>query len=258
MTDPVIPPGSVRFVIGQNPNKQIIVVEKEIVCKSPYFRKRLEPHRKAIEGNCPICQEALEEGVNEITYCASTCGNNFHQACIDAWKQSKPAGDTLQCPMCRQAFDIEGTYSIPELTPRGFRNFLDWLELNTVPPWDHSFYRAGRDSQDYIELIEAYFLGCFVKEHEFCKAAMQHLLKICWTHRSYPKWEESYSSLRPPPTAEHTTPSRCRLVPGALASTHPSTHSMMKYIYTGRRDCHSYPELCKAHHFHLLCRRSGS
>ena len=189
MTNPVIPPGSVRFVIGQNPNKQIIVVEKEIVCKSPYFRKRLEPHRKAIEGNCPICQEALEEGVNEITYCASTCGNNFHQACIDAWKQSKPAGDTLQCPMCRQAFDIEGTYSIPELTPRGFRNFLDWLELNTVPPWDHSFYRAGRDSQDYIELIEAYFLGCFVKEHEFCKAAMQHLLKICWTHRSYPKWD---------------------------------------------------------------------
>jgi hypothetical protein len=191
MEDSGDPPTSVRFLVGPNHNKVLFVVGKESICTSNYFRNLLQPRRKAIEGNCPICQEALEEDVEErvkeLTYCTSSCGNNFHQACMDEWKRSKPTGALLQCPMCRQRWD---TYTIPAITPKAFLVYYHWLALTYIPlqPWNRDHIAPGQKGPDYIELFEAYQLGVFLSEPKFSKAALQNIVRECKDTNVYPNW----------------------------------------------------------------------
>ena len=178
------PPGTVRFVIGLN--RLYLLVTKEIICISNYFRNLLQPRRKAIEGNCPICLEALKEGIEEdntkLTYCASSCGNNFHQVCLDEWKRSKPKGAPLRCPMCRQHWDEEGTYTITAITTQAFIVYYRWLELNYIPlrpPWNRNHLDPIPNHPDFIELAECYQLGVFISDPKFSKATLQKILREC-------------------------------------------------------------------------------
>lgn len=180
------PPGTVRFVIGSN--RLYLLVTKEIICISNYFRNLLQPRRKAIEGNCPICQEALKEGIEEditeLTYCASSCGNNFHKVCLDEWERSKANRAPLQCPMCRQHWDKEGTYTITAITPRAFIVYYNWLKLGYIPlrpPWNRHLFTSPTllDFPDFPELVECYQLGVFISDPKFSKAALQNILREC-------------------------------------------------------------------------------
>lgn len=178
------PPGSVRFVIGSN--QLYFLVSKEVICISNYFRSLLQPRRRAIEGNCPICQEALKEGIEEgitkLTHCASSCGNNFHQVCLDKWERSKPNGAPLQCPMCRQHWDEEGTYTITAITLEAFVVYYHWLKLNYIPlrpPWNRNHLDPIPTLPGFAEIVECYHLGVFISDPKFSKAALQNILREC-------------------------------------------------------------------------------
>jgi Ring finger domain/SWIM zinc finger len=54
------------------------------------------------DADCPICFDDLtSESLNALVYCQSTCGANFHAACIARWLS---AASTKSCPNCRQAW----------------------------------------------------------------------------------------------------------------------------------------------------------
>lgn len=46
-----------------------------------------EPGRRAVEGDCSICHEDLNEG-GILLWCKAQCGQNFHQGCIITWLET--------------------------------------------------------------------------------------------------------------------------------------------------------------------------
>ncbi|KAF2400118.1 hypothetical protein EJ06DRAFT_47709 [Trichodelitschia bisporula] len=64
--------------------------------------------RQPIEGDCPVCWEPYEPEKNEILYCQTTCGHNFHKSCLIEWftgPHSSNTSNTDKCPMCRSLWD---------------------------------------------------------------------------------------------------------------------------------------------------------
>jgi hypothetical protein len=57
--------------------------------------------RKEIEGDCPICFDALESN-QQLTYCQQACGSNFHVGCISIWTSQAAQRVNPTCPTCRQ------------------------------------------------------------------------------------------------------------------------------------------------------------
>jgi Ring finger domain/SWIM zinc finger len=54
------------------------------------------------DADCPICFDDLKsESLDALVYCQSTCGANFHAACITRWLGASHA---KSCPNCRQAW----------------------------------------------------------------------------------------------------------------------------------------------------------
>lgn len=102
---------------------------------------------------------------------------------MDQWKRSKPRGAPLKCPMCRQRFEDRCTYSFPEITPKAFRLFREWLRLTYIPTRSLSYPKYP---PDFVGLVEAYQLGIFVSEPEFCKAALQTILRECMWSTEFP------------------------------------------------------------------------
>jgi hypothetical protein len=117
---------TVTLVVGQG--KETFTVLEDLVCVSPRFRDILQPHRKAIEGDCFICHDALE-GDKPLTYCVGPCGNNFHQACVDEWQRYKPEGVLLHCPLCLQRLNQPRTVKLvlPAVNAKAFDVYYNWL-----------------------------------------------------------------------------------------------------------------------------------
>ncbi|OSS46624.1 hypothetical protein B5807_08358 [Epicoccum nigrum] len=86
---------TIQFMIGKE--MELFTVHKELICSSKYFRNMLQPRRKAIEdeGECTICHDAFDPGVKELTYCASSCGSNFHRSCMDDWRRNGPLSNAV-------------------------------------------------------------------------------------------------------------------------------------------------------------------
>mmetsp|Transcript_47624 Transcript_47624/g.101201 ORF Transcript_47624/g.101201 Transcript_47624/m.101201 type:complete len:278 (-) Transcript_47624:88-921(-) len=58
--------------------------------------------RKEIEGDCPICFDALGSDPSQLTYCRVACGSNFHRGCIQMWTRQPAQRSKPTCPACRQ------------------------------------------------------------------------------------------------------------------------------------------------------------
>lgn len=58
----------------------------------------VDPNRKPIEGECPICYDELDKK-ESIVYCMSGCGNNVHKDCMQKWAAISKGKAT--CPYCR-------------------------------------------------------------------------------------------------------------------------------------------------------------
>ena len=54
--------------------------------------------------DCPICFDDLTGMANldQLTFCQTTCGTNFHSDCIKIWTRQAEQARTPTCPACRQ------------------------------------------------------------------------------------------------------------------------------------------------------------
>jgi hypothetical protein len=184
------PPNTVSILIGPNDDKVCVVANKDVMRTSKYFRNLLQP-RRAIEGDCPICQEALEEDVEEVveelTYCESSCGNNFHQVCMDEWKRSKPTGALFQCPMCRQSW---WTYTFSETSLKAFMVYYSWLYSANVA-LQMEYIGPDPVNPNFIELFEAYQLGVALSEPIFCQTVKRSIEMECTEDFTvFPDWQD--------------------------------------------------------------------
>lgn len=72
--------------------------------------------RKPIEGECPICVFDMEPA-EDVVWCKTSCGQNFHRECFEQWKRSKMGG-RVTCVYCRAEWD-ENAEAPEENTSQG-------------------------------------------------------------------------------------------------------------------------------------------
>jgi hypothetical protein len=138
----------VKFRIGSS--KRHFTVHEDLLCtNSKTFKKRLQKGRKTLSGECSICHEELKAEIDDVTFCRSGCGKNFHEECINEWRQSRQ--DPLTCPMCRKSWEIapDLLYWVDDqpyggLSRDAVQIYIDWLysgQLNI----DEEIDRSGQD-----------------------------------------------------------------------------------------------------------------
>jgi hypothetical protein len=95
-------------------------------------------NRKPIEGECPICYEALEKD-EALVYCRASCGQNMHKACLEMWAATKRAQGSaakVTCPYCRQPWEgdqemVKKIETTGKVGAEGYRNVADQLGIST-------------------------------------------------------------------------------------------------------------------------------
>jgi hypothetical protein len=86
--------------------------------------------RHEIQGaDCPICFDDLGGMANldQLTFCQTTCGTNFHSDCIKMWTRQAEQARTPTCPACRQPWtDVKtGGHIIDVDADDGYANLGD-------------------------------------------------------------------------------------------------------------------------------------
>lgn len=173
-----------QFAVGAK--KELFTIHEDLVCVSPFFRDIFQPRRKAIEGDCSICHELLNTSTKELTYCSTSCGGNFHRACMDEWttRQPRSASVVPKCPLCRQEWNsgVETSrqpYHLPHVSSSAFSLFAEW-SYRTCVPFDENADEAMH------QLIEAHIFGTKIGNKDFCEDVLRALLTSCIEHRLYP------------------------------------------------------------------------
>jgi hypothetical protein len=96
-----------------------------------------DPNRKPVEGDCPICYEAMTDG-EAIVWCKASCGNNLHRGCIEMWAATRrqQGSSKVTCPYCRSDWEGDTDMIIKiektgEVGAEGYRNVADQLGIST-------------------------------------------------------------------------------------------------------------------------------
>lgn len=146
-----------RLLIGRS-QKPFSVHQVRLCNTSSYFKNKLEPGRKRIEGDCGICLEVLMSHGKILTWCTK-CGNNVHQECLEKWAKQK-----MTCPMCRAPWvprDIFETMSFRDFEQTGFDVYVQWLYTDSIPEY-------GEDSVERCKrLLQAHSLGDAISDPAF-------------------------------------------------------------------------------------------
>lgn len=107
--------------------------------------------------------------MKELTYCSTSCGNNFHQTCIEQWHDSPTHGETSKCPLCRQAWETAQSsgivHDVPTLDPEAFKVYAEWLYKSTISILF-----------DYESLIQAYTLGELLGDKMFLREVLSAIM----------------------------------------------------------------------------------
>lgn len=83
--------------------------------------------RKPIEGDCPVCVMAFEEG-EDLVWCKAACGQNVHRACFEKWQQSKP-GQQAKCVFCRSLWKGE-VKDVSKIVKTGEKNHEGYVNVS--------------------------------------------------------------------------------------------------------------------------------
>lgn len=119
-----------------------------------------DKNRKAVEGDCPICFEAMETGNGKeaLVWCKAACGQNIHRQCFDMWaatKRKSHGSKGVTCPYCRSTWEGDGTSGVNSvdvrsgsMTSEGYVNVADQLGISTQRDSStyYSPYRFGRSA----------------------------------------------------------------------------------------------------------------
>jgi len=166
------------------PSRTMFTVHTDLLCaKSPFFRTKLQPNRRPIEDDCSICQDEVELGRQELTFCKS-CGVNFHYRCIEEWKARAAEGEATTCPLCRQEWaqhrDFHG-HLFSTINADAFETYFEWLYRSHIAVDD-----TGPDSSVVWDLFDAYLLGSRLEDWQFCSALLHAIIDFLVINDEYP------------------------------------------------------------------------
>lgn len=110
-------------------------------------------NRKPIEGECPICYDELD-GMEDIVYCKTSCGNNIHKVCMQNWVAA--ARNNATCPYCRAKWDTDAVLAskVGNINTSGLqRNEEGYINVASqlgLPGFrDYSTYYGGRRRHEH-------------------------------------------------------------------------------------------------------------
>lgn len=102
--------------------------------------------RKAVDGDCPICFTAFDNGSSsnsgggeDLVFCRAQCGQNLHKECFEMWARTKRGShardSAVTCPMCRTPWQgdepvISRIKESGTLTGEGYLNVADQLGIS--------------------------------------------------------------------------------------------------------------------------------
>lgn len=160
----------------RNINRHFTVHADLLCATSKHFKKRLQEHRKPVEGECSICYEVLDPAVADITFCGAQCGQNMHQHCVDKWMKTKDGAKT--CAFCRAAWKTRNpsTVALPsktDLKSEAVQLYIDWLYSDTF----RVNLDIAPDSDNYnVCLLEAWTVASAAQDTDCERAIMAHLM----------------------------------------------------------------------------------
>ncbi|KAJ4291006.1 hypothetical protein N0V90_010202 [Kalmusia sp. IMI 367209] len=159
-----------RLHIGAR--ERVFTVHEDVLCaSSKFFREKVQPNRKEIEGDCSICHEVMVIHSKELTFCTS-CGGNFHHECIEDWHVQSPR----RCPLCRSTWTQaprEQTLEFPAFEESTFGIYYEWIYHNVIP-----YSPNDIDFEGYLGFIEAYLFGLHISDISFCQVILGAMLEM--------------------------------------------------------------------------------
>jgi len=177
-----------RLTIG--PTQTMFVIHADLLCaNSPFFRQKLQPQRRAIEGDCSICHEEILLGHKETTFCKS-CGANIHHHCIEQWKTRTAEGQVTSCPLCRQDWvdhRVAQNHTFLGIHEDAFEVYIEWLYRGAIAVDNGPDEEPSHSTID--NLIQAYLLGLHAEDWKFCDAVLGSLVEVFVEHDLYPSEE---------------------------------------------------------------------
>ncbi|KAJ4348165.1 uncharacterized protein N0V89_009537 [Didymosphaeria variabile] len=222
-----------RLKIGTS--KRMFKIHEDLLCeRSPYFGGYLQPQRKEIQGDCPICIDELKTGVKELTYC-TRCGGNFHSECIENLRKHSLL--PLRCPLCRRSCSNhfrnsgDSSKSFPELQAADFAKYHEWLYSGTIG-CDDSVYE-----EDFKPLVSAYLFSLEVEDRRFGTAILQAMLEVYKDEGLYP--EQDAIALAYDVDASHEQSAGLRRLRTFLIDTYLAA---AKSTWFEDEDWHKYPQ----------------
>ncbi|KAJ8116396.1 hypothetical protein OPT61_g2176 [Boeremia exigua] len=163
------------------PQKKQYKLHEDLIFKSsPFFHRGVQPKRRDIEGDCPICHEELQEGIDALTYCSASCGGNFHHKCFAQWKRQSNA--KAKCPLCRYDWVTPSnqTVHLTNTSERGFEIYVEWLYRGRILAENNDTNKCFED------LINAYITGMEVDDRSFCYAVLQSMIEVAIEDDTFP------------------------------------------------------------------------
>ncbi|KAF9701047.1 hypothetical protein EKO04_000471 [Ascochyta lentis] len=159
----------VHLLIG--PHNRKFSAHEDVLCsRSAYFKKRFQEVRKDIDGECAVCIDNLESVAAETVFCR-TCGQNFHNKCMDQWLQTMNT-----CPTCRtvwKKWPNMRSSTLDQLDPEGFEVYVQWLYSHQIPS-----YGSDKDANARcIRMLKAHLLGNTIKDNDFLLAVRNEIVE---------------------------------------------------------------------------------
>lgn len=162
---------------------ELVTVHENLLCaSSSFFRSILQSRRQEISDECPLCLDALQPDVGELTYCSASCGGNFHYACIENWRKRTVVPDTTKCPLCRHIWifpDALQVHNLQSVDSDAFDVYIEWL-------YRGRFEIGGALRSYYVTLVETYALGIQLNNSGFCKALLEAFIEGCIQQNRFP------------------------------------------------------------------------
>jgi len=123
-------------------------------------------HRKAVEGDCPICFDEMDANAEAVVWCKAACGQNIHKECFETWAATKRranvgAAAAVTCPYCRSVWkgdedSLKNIKKTGNTNFEGYVNVASQLGIDTVRGRPFSPRRAGDDSADRFQDTSTY------------------------------------------------------------------------------------------------------
>jgi hypothetical protein len=163
----------------------MFVIHEDLLCShSPFFKEKLQPRRREIEGDCSICHDELSPGIKELTFCSDSCGCNFHYDCVERWKAQSAQEETTRCPLCRSNW---GVHKISQSF--NFRS-LDKDAFEIYSAWLYNGHIATEEDEDeepeYSVLAKAYQFGVHVQDTMFSRLILETIVELVSDTDYYP------------------------------------------------------------------------